>query len=636
MKSNKIKNMLVVASVVVGTTLVGSTSAFAATLPSNGSVSTNSSSKQSLEKIAIKNETSLTAKKDLKSTSNTDLTSTSKDKTTTEVKKDISKTTTKEQNSKVKTTTLAYSGSEYGEVGNLEGCTSLNFRQGPGTNYNIIGELSNGTTVQILSQYNSDWYQVEYNGTSGYVYAPCINIVSGSSSNSTSNSSEMGTVVNLNGSMDLNFRSGPSTNYSVIGELSEGTTFTVLSESNGWYKINYNGTTGYVYGYYVSVGNSSSSSTGTSSSSKTGTVSNLNEGVDLNFRLGPSTDYSVLGELSEGTSVTILSESNGWYKINYDGTVGYVYSDYITVGSSSNSSSSSSSITYTVQAGNTLSSIASQYGVTISQLEQWNNLSNPNYIYVGETLTIYTNGSSNSSNNSGSSNTNSGSSVTYTVQSGDTLSSIASQYGVTVSQLEQWNNLSNPNYIYVGETLTIYTNGSGNSSNSTSSNPSNSNSNNSGSSYTGSYSSAAPSDLVNFTASYEGFSSTPYWSGGWTVGFGQNYGNTYPGDVTYQEALNTLQNSLSTYMQQVESLTQGCGLNQNQINALTDFAYNLGIGSLENSQLLQDIESGNTSYSTIMSDFQSWSYVGGSFSSGLYARRTAEAQMFLYGQYNDH
>lgn len=568
MKSNKIKNMLVVASVVVGTTLVGSTSAFAATLPSNGSVSTNSSSKQTLEKTTTK--TNLTAAKDLKSTSNTSLTKTSKNKTTTE---SSSKTTTKELRNKAKTTTLAYVDSEYGEVSNLGDCTSLNFRQGPGTNYNIIGELSNGTTVQILSQYDSDWYQIEYNGTSGYVYAPCITIVNGSSSNS---SSETGTVINLNGSMDLNFRSGPSTNYSVIGELSEGTTFTVLSESNGWYEIDYNGTTGYVYGYYVSVG-SSSSNNSTSSNSEIGTVSNLNNGVDLNFRSGPSTYYSVIGELSEGTSVTILSESNGWYKISYDGTTGYVYSDYITVGSSSSSNSSSSS---------------------------------------------------------------SSSSVTYTVQSGDTLSSIASEYGVTVSELEQWNDISNGNYIYVGETLTIYTNGSSSSSSSNSSNSSSSSSTNSSSSsesnYTGSYSSTAPSDLVDFTASYEGFSSTPYWSGGWTVGFGQNYGDTYPGDVTYQEALDTLQNSLTTYMDQVESLTQGYDLSQNQINALTDFAYNLGIGSLENSQLLQDIENGNTSYSTIMSDFQSWSYVDGSFSSGLYARRTAEAQMFLYGEYNDH
>ena len=597
MKSNKIKNMLVVASVVIGTTLVGSTSAFAATLPSSSSVSVNSSSKQSLGKTTTKTESKTIngnkGEKTLTDNAST-ISKTASISTTSKTISSAAKTSKSTTASKTTKTSKALttlndatlcSTTQYGEVSDLgSGYTSLNLRQGPGTSYNIIGELSSGTKVQIISQSNSDWYKIEYNGTTGYVYAPCITIVSGSSSNSSSSSSQTGTVTNLSGNIQLNFRSGPSTNYSVIGGLSEGTTFTILSENNGWYKINYDGTVGYVYGYYVSVGSGSSNTS--SSSSKTGTVSNLNNGVELNFRSGPNTDYSIIGELSEGTTVTILSESNGWYKINYNGTVGYVYSDYISTGNSSSNSSSTTN------------------------------------------------------NSSASSSSSSGSSITYTVQAGNTLSSIASQYGVTVSQLEQWNNLSNPNYIYVGETLTIYTNGSSssssNSSSSSTTSSSSSNSSSSGSNYTGSISYTAPSNLVNFTASYEGFSATPYYSGGWTVGFGQNYGNTYPGDVTYQEALDTLQNSLTTYMDQVENLTQGYNLNQNQINALTDFAYNLGIGSLEDSQLLQDIESGNTNASTIMSDFQSWSYIGGSFSSGLYARRTAEAQMFLYGQYNDN
>lgn len=186
---------------------------------------------------------------------------------------------------------------------------------------------------------------------------------------------------------------------------------------------------------------------------------------------------------------------------------------------------------------------------------------------------------------------------------------------MTVSQLEQWNNISNPNYLYVGQTLNIYTNGSG---------------------YQGGYLYTAPTNLVDFTASYEGFSSTPYWDvDGWAVGFGQNYGSYYPGNVTYQQALNILRNSLSICMREVEALTRGCNLNQNQINALTDFVYNLGINSLKNSQLLVDIRNGNTNPTTITQDFQAWSYADGSFLVGLYYRRTAEAQMFLYNQYND-
>ncbi len=48
--------------------------------------------------------------------------------------------------------------------------------------------------------------------------------------------------------------------------------------------------------------------------------------------------------------------------------------------------------------------------------------------------------------------------VSYTVQSGDTLSAIASRYGTTVQELVDINRLSNPNLIYPGETLRIATN----------------------------------------------------------------------------------------------------------------------------------------------------------------------------------
>ena len=44
---------------------------------------------------------------------------------------------------------------------------------------------------------------------------------------------------------------------------------------------------------------------------------------------------------------------------------------------------------------------------------------------------------------------------TYTVRSGDTLSEIAVRFGVSVSDLVSWNNISNPNLIYLGEVLQV-------------------------------------------------------------------------------------------------------------------------------------------------------------------------------------
>lgn len=115
------------------------------------------------------------------------------------------------------------------------------------------------------------------------------------------------------------------------------------------------------------------------------------------------------------------------------------------------------SSTYTVQSGDTLSAIAGQYGTTVNALASENNISNPNLISIGQVLTI-----PGVDGNGEETTPDEPTSSTYTVQSGDTLSAIASQYGTTVNALASENNISNPNLISVGQTLTIPgTNGNG-------------------------------------------------------------------------------------------------------------------------------------------------------------------------------
>lgn len=93
--------------------------------------------------------------------------------------------------------------------------------------------------------------------------------------------------------------------------------------------------------------------------------------------------------------------------------------------------------THVVQYGETLSSIAYQYGTNYQTLAALNGLTNPNLIYPGQILKV---------NGLVVSNI-------YTVQYGDNLSSIAAKLGTTYQTLAALNGLANPNLIYPGQTL---------------------------------------------------------------------------------------------------------------------------------------------------------------------------------------
>lgn len=107
------------------------------------------------------------------------------------------------------------------------------------------------------------------------------------------------------------------------------------------------------------------------------------------------------------------------------------------------------SVFYTVEPGDTLSSIARRYGTTVQELATINNISNPNLIFPGQSLRVLTNSTTQGEETRGTG------SITYTVQRGNTLSQIASSYGVSISHIVELNDIQNPNLIYPGEKLRI-------------------------------------------------------------------------------------------------------------------------------------------------------------------------------------
>ncbi|CUW14133.1 LysM peptidoglycan-binding domain-containing protein [Leuconostoc gasicomitatum] len=112
--------------------------------------------------------------------------------------------------------------------------------------------------------------------------------------------------------------------------------------------------------------------------------------------------------------------------------------------------------TYTVKSGDTLSKIASNHNMSLSQIATLNQISNVNVLRVGQVLKIAgTNITTNQSNAKTSSPEITTSTATYTVKSGDTLSKIASSNKMTLAQLASLNKITNVNMLRVGQVLKV-------------------------------------------------------------------------------------------------------------------------------------------------------------------------------------
>ena len=200
----------------------------------------------------------------------------------------------------------------------------LNVRTGPSTSYATIGKLNKGTRVEVISE-SAGWSKINYNNKTAYVSSGYLKAVSTSTPDTkpedTTQQYKEIKVVNTDG---LNVRKGPSTSYESIGKIDKGTSVEVISESDGWSKINYKNTTAYVATKYLD--KKTTNTEDTTQQYKEIKVVNTD---GLNVRKGPSTSYESIGKIDKGTSVEVISESDGWSKINYKNTTAYVATRYL-------------------------------------------------------------------------------------------------------------------------------------------------------------------------------------------------------------------------------------------------------------------------------------------------------------------
>ncbi|MFN8357845.1 MAG: LysM peptidoglycan-binding domain-containing protein [Spirosomataceae bacterium] len=104
---------------------------------------------------------------------------------------------------------------------------------------------------------------------------------------------------------------------------------------------------------------------------------------------------------------------------------------------------------HTVAVGQTYYSVARQYGVSVQDIYDWNNLNETQPLKVGQRLVINASGEANPPAKSVAEP------LFHEVQKGDTLFNISKRYNVTPEQIQEWNSLKD-NAISIGQKLKIF------------------------------------------------------------------------------------------------------------------------------------------------------------------------------------
>ena len=139
-------------------------------------------------------------------------------------------------------------------------------------------------------------------------------------------------------------------------------------------------------------------------------------------------------------------------------------------------------------------------------------------------------------------------------------------------------------------------------------------------------------NAIDLIKKYEGFKPQSYQDsvGVWTIGYGTTRINGQPVKagmtITEDQALQLVQQEVNKLWSQIESILK-VKINDNQMNALVDFAYNLGFNALKTSTLMRLVN--ESKFDEAANQFPRWVYAGGKVLPGLVKRREAEKQLFI-------
>jgi len=230
------------------------------------------------------------------------------------------------------------------------GNRTVNFRSAPNTSVTtVLRAYPTGTKVTV-HEHGGTWDYVEIAGTYGYMMncylttTEPIGSSEGAAVEPASSSAYTGTAwVTCPNHGSVNVHRGAGLGYSNAYKVRYGWEVRIVSRvDDTWYKIEYNGQTGYIMGKYLTgskpgdapetpAASSSESAPASSGSSYpyTATVT-CAAGEKVNVRQGAGLGHSHVARLDPGTQVTVLKSINSeWVKVSVNGITGYVMKKFL-------------------------------------------------------------------------------------------------------------------------------------------------------------------------------------------------------------------------------------------------------------------------------------------------------------------
>ncbi len=248
--------------------------------------------------------------------------------------------------------------------------SGVNLRSGAGTSYSKVEKGGKGDKAYIVG-IKDGWYRVIFEGKVCYIRSDYLELTevpyendasskspkfykggkstgvevsasalggsastgsssSGSSSSSTNSSSgnTASTSTSSGGVMyglgfvtgsGLRLRATASTGGKLLDTASKGEVVVVVSKHDDWYKVIYNLKEGYMSADYLDVSTAENAELGYGK--VTGSI--------VNIRSGAGSSYGKVDQAKKGEKVYILGINNGWYKVIFENSIGYLRSDYV-------------------------------------------------------------------------------------------------------------------------------------------------------------------------------------------------------------------------------------------------------------------------------------------------------------------